>query len=473
MVGPNFHSPRAPHTTTFIEGHTLKKTVSTKAAGAGGKAQSFSTKETIPADWWHLFHSPTLNTLVEAGLANSPNLAASKAALMQAQANYAVQVGALWPSITGNFSAQRQRFSLSQFGGANATPVGSRIFNLFNANVSVSYMLDVFGGLRRQIESAGAQVDYQQFELEAALLTLSSNIVTTAITIASLKSQLQVTHQLITAQKKTLEIIKKQFNLGGVSQAQVLLQETQLAQTESTLMPLEQSLSANLHALSTLIGELPREKYLPTLKLETLHLPTDIPLTCPSFLVRQRPDIRAAEALLHAASAQIGVAVANMLPQITLTPSYGQQSIALSTLFQEKSTIWNVAGAVAQPIFKGGALIAQKNAAIAAFNQAAAEYRQTVLLAFQNVADTLRALEHDAQLLRALKKAELAAHASWVLTQKQLALGGADYLSLLIAQRTYQQAVISRIQAQAARYTDTSALFQALGGGWWNRREFL
>lgn len=469
MVGPDFHSPKAPNITSYIQGKSVKKTVAANAAGPAGKSQTFVYQETIPADWWHLFHSTEINALVAVGMANSPTLAASRAALAQAQANYSAQVGTLFPTVTGNFTAQRQRFSLSQFGGANATSIGSSIFNLYNANVSVAYVLDVFGGLRRQIESVGAQIDYQQFELEAANLTLSSNIVTTAITIASLKAQLKATHELIAAQKKTLAIVKQQFVMGAVAKSDVLLQENQLAQTQSTIMPIEQSLAVNLHGLSMLIGELPQENLLPKLTLETLHLPAAIPVSCPSLLVRQRPDIRAAEASLHAASAQIGVATANMLPQINLTGSYGQQSISLGNLFQGQNTIWNIAGGVAQPLFQGGTLIARKHAAVAAFNQAAAQYRQTVLTAFQNVADSLRALEHDAQLLKVLKTAELAAKDSLILTRKQFALGGVDYLALLITERAYQQAIISRIQAQASRYTDTAALFQALGGGWWNR----
>ena len=468
-VGPNFHSPKAPQTSSYIQGKPVKKTVAIKSAGAAGNSQTFIYGETIPADWWYLFHSKELNALVEAGMANSPTLAASKAALAQAQANYMAQVGTLFPAIGGNFTGQRQRFSLSQFGGANVTDVGSRIFNLFNTNVSVSYVLDVFGGLRRQIESSGAQVDFQAFELEAANLTLTSNIVTTAITIAALKAQIGATQQLIAAQKRTLTIVRQQFALGGVSKTEVLLQENQLAQTQSTLMPLEQNLAVNFHALSALVGGLPQEDFLQTFTLNKLHLPTNIPVSCPSSLVRQRPDVRAAEALLHGASAQIGVAIANMLPQINLTGFYGQQSISLSTLFQGKNNIWSIAGAAAQPIFQGGTLISRKRAAVAAFDQAAAEYRQTVLLAFQNVADALRALQHDAQLLSDLIRAEAAAKNSLFLARQQFGLGGVDYLSLLITERAYQQAVIGRIQAQAARYTDTAALFQALGGGWWNR----
>jgi len=397
------------------------------------------------------------------------HLAAAKAALIQAQENYSAQVGTLFPVVTGNFSAVRQRFSPNQFGGSSTGPIGSRIFNLFNTNVSVAYTLDVFCGLRRQIEAAGALVDNQQFELEAAFLTLSSNIVTTAITLASLKAQRDATHDLIKSQQNSLVLVKKQFELGGISKADVFLQENQLAQTQASLPPIEQGISENLHALSVLIGELPREQDLPVFDLNHLHLPTNIPLSCPSAFVRQRPDIRAAEALLHSASAQIGVATANMFPQITLNALYGQQSQTLSRLFKASNNIWTLGAAAAQPIFSGGTLTAQRRMAIAAYEQAAAQYKQTVLQAFQNVADTLRALQHDAQLLKAQRMAEITAQDSLNITRQQFRLGGINYLNLLIAERLYQQARISRIQAQAARYTDTAALFQALGGGWWNR----
>lgn len=465
-VGPNFHSPVAPQTKQFIHGHTPTKTAASPLSGKSGKAQYFKQNQKISAQWWRIYHSKELNHLIDTGLRNSPNLAAAKAALLQAQANYAVQFGNLFPAVAGSFTPQREKFSATEFGSSTA---GSNVFNLYTANVTVAYTLDVFGGIRRQIEAAGAQIDYQRFELEAAFLTLSSSIVTTAITIASLNGQIEATKQLIKTQENTLSIVRQQRGLGGASQADVLLQETTLEQTKATLPPLQQARAQSLHALSALIGELPQEDTLPKFNLSRLSLPKDIPLSCPSSLVRQRPDIRAAEATLHAASAQIGVAIANLFPQITLNGNYGWQSNVLGALFHRKHTIWDIAAEVAQPIFNGGALIAKKHAAIAAYQQAAAQYKQTVIQAFQNVADTLRALEHDALLLKAQQAAEASARASLTMTTKQFRLGGVSYLALLTAQRTYQQALISRIQAQAARYTDTAALFQALGGGWWNR----
>lgn len=467
MVGPNFHTPPSPNTDQYIQGQKIpQKIQGIPAAKAGGKAQSFHAGMSIPAQWWRMFHSEELNCLIETGLKNNPNVISLKAALKQAQQNYLAQVGNLYPSVTGNFDAERQRFSPSEFGSSSGN--GS-VFSLYNANVSVAYTLDLFGGIRRQIEAAGAQVDYQQFELEAAQLTLTANIVTTVITIASIRAQIQATNEIINTLQSSLTLTKKQFNLGSASEANVFAQENQLAQISASLPPLQQSLAQNLHLLSILIGELPTEKQLPNFNLASMHLPTDIPLSCPSLLTTQRPDIKASEALIHAASAQIGVATANMFPQITINGNYGVQSNTLGNLFQPQNIVWNITAGVAQPIFKGGTLVAQRRAAIAAFEQAAANYKQTVLQAFQNVADTLRALEHDALSLKEQQLAETTARKSFILTKQQFELGSVNYLNLYTAQQAYQQAKINRIKAQASRYTDTAALFQALGGGWWNR----
>jgi NodT family efflux transporter outer membrane factor (OMF) lipoprotein len=414
-----------------------------------------------------LFHSEKLNCLIEAGIDHSPNLKAAKYALKEAQATLYAQVAStLLPAFSGQFSGERERFSSSTFGVNNP---GNDVFNLFNASVNVSYTLDFFGGLRRQIEAFDAQVDYELYLLESAYLTLAANIATTAITIASLEAQIGATHALIKAQVSQLKIIQQQFRLGGVSRADVLSQQSQVAQTEATLPPLQQSLAQNQHALSVLIGEFPSDDELPTIRLSDLTLPKNIPIGLPSFLVRQRPDIRASEALLHAASAQIGVATANMYPQFTLTGNYGWQSTILQHLFKPDAKTWMLLGTFTEPIFNGGALLAKKRAAVYAYKQALAQYQQTVLQGFQNVADSLRALQHDALELKAQKEAEVAAKRSLFLIQNQFRLGGQSYLSLLNAQRQYQQAIIGRIRAQAARYTDTVALFQSLGGGWWNQ----
>lgn len=466
MVGPNFHPPALPQVQRYTETPLPAKTVRTPKAGKSGKAQTYEVGKDISAEWWLLFHSRALNVLINAGIANSPTLSAAYAALRQAQENFNVQVGnSMLPAFSAGLGGQRQLFSgLSVDNGSS-----SAIFNLFNANVNVSYTLDVFGGARRQIEALGAQVDLQQFELIAAYLTLTANIVTTSVTIASLQAQIDATRALIHSEQGQLDIIKKQYRLGGVSYENVLTQQTLVEQTRATLPTLQKNLSFNLHGLSVLVGAYP-EGRLPILKLDALNLPTKLPVSLPSNLVRQRPDVRASEASLHAASAQIGVATANLFPQFNITGAYGWVATTPAALFGTSTNVWNIASQITQPIFHGGALLAQRRAAIAAYEQACAQYRQAVLLAFQNVADSLRAIETDARALLAFKRAEIAAKNNLTLTTDQYHLGGVSYLNLLTAQQQYQQTVLNRIQAQAARYTDTAALFQSLGGGWWNKK---
>jgi NodT family efflux transporter outer membrane factor (OMF) lipoprotein len=445
------------------------RTASTPSAGKAGKAQTFvaTTAESIPADWWHLFHSPQINDLVVMGLQNSPNLAAAYAALRAAQEALNAQIGnSLFPAVDAGLFAQRQRSSGVSIAGVENAPV---IFNLFNATVNVSYTLDVFGGARRQIEALCAQVNYQQFQLIAAWLTLTANIVTTAISVASYQAQIEATHALLKAQVGQLRILESQFALGGISRENVLTQETLVNQTRATLPPLEKSLAQSQHALSVLVGHYPSDR-MPTPRLDDITLPGKLPVSLPSTLVRQRPDVRAAEALLHAATASIGVATANLFPQFTISGNYGWLASTPSGLFNQLSNTWSIMGTITQPVFHGGALFAARRQAIAVFQQTCAQYRQVVLQAFQNVADTLRALETDARALNAQKRAENSALANLNLTQKQYRLGGASYLSLLNAQQQYQSIRIAVVQAQATRYSDTAALFQALGGGWWHER---
>jgi len=468
MLGPDFKSPKPPQTKRYTATPLPAKTASLRSAGQAGQAQSFAMGQDLPADWWTLFHSKELNQLIQQGLENSPNLAAAQAALVQAREAVNVQVGStLYPALSAQMSATRQKFSDETFGINNGN---NPIFNLFNPSLSISYTLDTFGAARRQIEALRAQVDYQTYLLQASYLTLTSNIATTAITAASFRAQIEATRQLIDLQAKTLGIIQRQFRLGGAAGADVLTQKTALAQTRASLPPLEQNLAKSLHVLAVLIGTLPSEARLPLLRLEQLHLPKRLPLRLPSVLAKQRPDIQASEALLHAASAQIGVATANLYPQLTLSGNYGWESDVASSLFKPHTLAWAFGGQILQPVFNGGALMAKKRQAIAAYEQAEAQYRQTVLQAFQNVADTLRAIENDAEAFRAQREAELAAQNSLRLTQQQYHLGGVSYLSLLTAQRQYQSTQIGRIQAQASRYNDTVALFQALGGGWWPKK---
>lgn len=465
MVGPDFHAPASPVVHRYTAHPMSQKTVHTNAPGNSGRTQTFVQTQDIPSQWWALFHSKEINTLVQRGIAHSPTLAAAYASLRQAQENLYAQIGnTMFPAFNAQVGYQRQLFNSAGLGGS----LGSSIFDLYNANVTVSYNLDVFGGARRQIETFSAQVDYQQFLLIAAYLTLTSNIVTTAVNVAAFESKIKMTKALIKNQEEQLSIIKKQLHVGGVSEENVLTQATLVEQTKATLPPLLQQLAQARHALDVLVGDLPN-KPIPSINLDKLNLPARLPVSMPSSLVRQRPDVRASEALLHAANANVGVATANLFPQFSLTGNYGWQGAPPSTLFGTSTNVWSYGLQIVQPIIHGGALLAQRRAAIDAFQQAFAQYKQTVLQGFQNVADTLRALQNDAATLKAQNLAVKAAYKNYRLTKNQYHLGGVSYLNLLTAQLQYQQTSLARIQAQASRYNDTVALFQSLGGGWWNQ----
>lgn len=465
-VGPDYHAPEAPNTKSYTAGTLPGETTAT--SGTGGAVQRFVSGQEIPAQWWTLFHSEPLDQLIRQALQDSPTLASTQATLREAQENLRAQYGAaLSPSVDASLSASRERIS----GAAQGQPRAiNNVFNLYNASVNVSYSLDLFGGARRELEALQSQVNYQRFQLEGAYLTLSANIVTAAVQEASLRAQIQAAQDILAAQEKQLDVVNRQFELGAVSHPDVLAQRTQVAQTRTILPPLEKSLAQTRHLLAVFSGKLPSEAALPEFNLEEIQLPQDLPVSLPSALVRQRPDVRAAEALLHQASAQVGVATAGMFPQLTLTGSYGRESNQSRNLFSNGTpAIWNLGAALLQPIFHGGELSAKRRAAIAAYDQAQAQYRQTVLQAFENVADVLRALEADANSLKAQVDAEGAARDALDVTQKQFQLGAVSYLTLLNAERAHQQTLSTLAQAQAARYADTAALFQALGGGWWNR----
>ncbi len=463
MLGPNFSAPEPPKVTDYTEKKNPSKTVS--ASGPGGQQQSFFSNKEIPSLWWELYHSHEINQLIRTGLANNPSLAAASASLRQAQESLKEQIGnSMWPSIDFVDNIERQRYSTIQIGFPNRVST----FNIFYTSFNLSYTLDVFGGSRRQIEALRANVDYQEFEVIAAYLTLTSNIVTTSISLASFQAQIEETTRLIQAEQLVLDLLIKQYRLGGVSKQNILTQQTLLEQSKATLPPLQRSLSQAKHTLSTLVGEFP-DKPLPSIHLDLLKLPTELPISLPSNLVRQRPDVRASEALLHAACAQVGVATANLFPQFTISANEGWVNSAWANLYGVKNNIWSGSGLLSQPIFHGGALMAQRRAAIAAYEQSAAQYKQTVLQAFKNVADVLSGLVEDARTLKAQINAEEATRSSLSLTRKQYRLGAVNYISLLNAQQQYQQTRINRIQAQVTRYNDTAALFQALGGGWWNK----
>jgi NodT family efflux transporter outer membrane factor (OMF) lipoprotein len=464
-VGPDFQSPEPPKTTSYTMSPIPQQTVEIK--GQENKTQKFLFADNIRRQWWTLFECEPLNRLIRQGLQNSPTLQAAQASLRQAEENLKGGMGGFFPAVDAQLSGSRQKESKAS-SGLNTPPP---IFNLFNTSLNVSYSPDIFGALRHQVEALEAQVDFQQFELEAAYLTLTSSIVITAIQEASLRCQIDVTKELIASQEKQLRIIKQQLQLGAASETDILAQEVLIGQTRATLPPLEISLAQTRHALAILVGSLPSEANLPYFRLENIHLPTDLPITLPSHLVQNRPDIKAAEALLQQANAQIGVAKANMFPQFTLTGSIGGIASQPHSLFAGSSNVWTIASQLLQPIFRGGAMIAKENASIAAYEQAFASYRQMVLKSFQQVTDVLQALVEDAKTFKTLEASEKAAYRSLKISQKQYQLGAVSFLMLLNAERQYQQTQIARIKAETTRYMDTAALFQALGGDCFSHRQ--
>ena len=352
-----------------------------------------------------------------------------------------------------------------------ATANGTFLYNLYAAQLNVSYTPDVFGANRRQVESLDAQASIQRFQLEATYITLATNVVSAAVTEASLRGQIAATKEIIDQDTKALRILKDQFRLGYAMRIDVAAQEAALAQAEATLPPLEKAFEQNRDLLRVLVGNLPNEDIAEKFDLDSIQLPQELPVSLPSKIIDQRPDVRAAEEAIRSANAQVGVAIANRLPQFSITGSYGATSTMWSSLFSPAGAFWTIVGGVSQPIFDGGTLLHRERAADEALMQAAYQYRSTVLTGYQNVADTLHAVVSDADALKADFASEEAAKVTLDLTHKQQQVGYVDYLTLIQAELAYQQAKLTLVQAQAARLGDAAALFQALGGGWWNRKD--
>ncbi len=466
-VGPNFKAPPAPAGPGFVPPARLAAPTTAAPVG-GGDAQSFVTGLDIPGQWWTLFRSPELNDLIEQALAHNPTLEAAQASLRQANEAVAAQRGALFPSVSAGYQVTREKSSGVEFG---VPSLGSFLFTLNSASVNVAYTIDAFGGVRRQIESLHAQADYERYALEASYLTLTANVVTAAVTEASLREQIAATEAIAHDQQQQLNITQKRFEAGGTSRADVLQQQASLQSTLASLPPLRTQLAQERTLLATYVGILPADYQGAPFSLDALTLPVDLPLSVPSKFVEQRPDVQQYQALLHQSVAQIGVATANMLPQLTLQASGGADALNFSNLFGPGTVIWSLIGGATQPIFKGGQLLHQRRAAVAAAQVAAANYKATVLNAFQNVANTLYALQGDADTLAADVLAERSAADSLALVEVQYKAGGASFLQVLTAQQNHQTAAIALVKARAQRFADTAALFQALGGGWWNRND--
>ena len=463
-VGPDFKAPAPPEARTYLPGPLP---ASTAAAGVdGGDVQRFVGELDIPGQWWTLFRSAELNALIAEALNHSPTLAAAQAALRQANENVAAEVGSLYPSASAAVSSERQRASGAVFGSPTAF-----LYTLNSASVSVSYALDVFGGVRRQIEQLRALADYQRYVAEASYLTLTANVVTAALNEASLRAQLAATLAIARAQQDQVDILQKRIAAGGASGADLLQQQATLATTLASLPPLRTELAQQRNQLATYVGTTPAAYDRAAFTLDGVTLPADLPVSLPSRLVEQRPDVQEQTALLHAATANIGVATANMLPQLSLSASYGGAARRMSDVFSAGNRTWTLLGSGLQPIFRGGQLLHQRRAAVAAAQQAAASYQVTVLNAFQQVANTLVALQGDADAVVADAAAQQAAAGSLAIVRSQFHSGGVSYVQVLLAEQAEQSTAIALVRARAQRFSDTAALFQALGGGWWNRAD--
>ncbi len=465
-VGPTFHRPEAPKATRY----TPQISADTTAASPvpGGEAQHWVASMDITGQWWMRFRSGALDALVDDALRRNPDVAAAQAALRAAWENVYAQRGAYFPEVDGSANTTRQNVAKDL---ASPAASGNGLFNLTTAQVSVTYAPDLWGGTRRQVEALMATANEQRFELEATYLTLTTNLVNGAIGEASLRAQIQATQSMIQAQTRMLFILQRQQALGDVPEAAVAAQVAVLEQSRAALPPLQKQLAQQRDLLAALSGRTPDEDMAAQFTLDSLHLPTDLPLSLPAQLVEQRPDVRAAEEQLHAASAEVGVAIANRLPNLQIDGNFGRASEKAGALFKAGNGFWSLGATLTQPLFDGGSLKHKQRAVQAAYAQAAAQYRSVVIGAMQNVADTLHAIQSDADAMVAANRAERAAARSVQIAQRQLALGDISESTMLATELAWQQTTLALVQAQAARYADTVALFQALGGGWWHRKD--
>jgi NodT family efflux transporter outer membrane factor (OMF) lipoprotein len=458
-AGPDFRRPESTPVATYTPSPQPTETVASR--GPGGAAQHFVQVESIGGAWWREFGSAELDQLVQQALQDSPTLVQARARLEQAQQDYRAQAGGTeWPQVNGSLNVTREKVNPAAFiGGALLGNRATPPFTLYEAQVNVSYSLDLFGANRRTLEGLAAGIEYQQYELDAARLTLAGNVVTSAIRRASLAAQIDLSERLLAEQTQQLQITEKRYRAGGIAESDLLSQRSQVEQTRASIPSLRVQLAQADHQLAVYLGHTPAQGTPRVPDLDTLKLPTELPLTVPAKLAWQRPDIRASEALLHQASASVGVATANLYPQITLTGSVGPDGTQLSNLVN----VWSIGAGLTQPLFHGGQLRARLRSAQDAYEVAAATYRQTVLQGLQQVADSLRALEQDAIQLAARDEARRDAEASAHVAERRYEAGGLSQLSLLDAQRQELQTALDRTVVQAQRLSDSAALYQALG----------
>jgi NodT family efflux transporter outer membrane factor (OMF) lipoprotein len=483
-VGPDYHRPSVEPGANYAP--QAMPTTTTAAPGPAGDAQHFQMGRDIPFAWWTQLGSPQLDRLVDKALQANPSIESAQAALRQAQEYVVAQQGFFYPTVGADFNAERQKLDGNNGGNSPGVqgngsvistyqnPAGPTYnapvtYNFYTAQLVLGYTPDVFGGNRRQVESLRAQADSLRFQMEATYITLASNVVGAAIQAASLRSQIAATRDYIDQNTHALDILHRQFAAGYVMRLDVAAQESALAQARQLLPPLQKQLDQTRDLIRALCGGFPGDAADDEFDLSALHLPSELPLSLPSTLIEQRPDVRAAEENLHSASAQVGVAVANRLPQFTITGAVGGTASKVNRMFSPGGPFWNLIGDIAQPLFDGGTLLHRERAADEGLRLAAAQYRLAVITATQNVADTLHAIESDADALAAASDAEQAARTMRDVTREQHRLGYVSMLSLLSAEESYQQALVTLILARTNRYGDTAALFQALGGGWWQR----
>ena len=462
-VGPDFQRPVIDAPTRYTAAPTVSRTVASQVAG--GAAQALVLGGDVQGQWWTLFGSPELDALVRTALRDSPNLEAARDSLRAAQERTLQQQGALFPQLSGSLSRTRAEAPESYLGIPGQAP----LYSAYQAQLGLSYTLDIWGGLRRAVESQRAAADMQRFELEQAVLGLSTGVVAAVVQAASLDGQIAAQQQLIGFERQQLTTVRQQFELGAATGTDVATQEAQLAQAQTTLVPLQTQAVQARDQISAYLGTEASQVTIPEFDLDRLTLPQAVPVSVPGALLAQRPDIRAAEAMLHQQTAALGVAIAARLPNVTLTAGVGTEAGDIHQMFSPTNGLWSVVNQATQPIFDAGQLLHAQRAQRAALDQAAAQWRQTVVVAFQNTADTLTALQNDAVALRYALDAQDAAARGLSLAGLQFKLGGVSYLSVLTAEQTYQATVITLIRARAARFADTVALFQALGGGWWHR----
>jgi len=463
-VGPDYQRPPPPAVQSYTATPLPNRTTE-----AEGKSQSFAPGQDLPAQWWRLFRSDKLDGLVTQALANNPSLASARAALRQAHELTEAQRTAFFPLLTGQASQLRAKNAANTI--APVTQSVDPYYSLSTAQLTLSYAPDIWGATRRAVEQSEATEAGTRFQMEATYLTLSSNVVVTAIGNASLRAQLDATRRLIAIAHELTGKLESQRKIGTASELDLLAQRAAEAQVAATLTPLQKQLAQSRDALAVLLGTTPSELPDDVIGLDELTLPEQVPLSLPSTVIEQRPDVRQAEENLHAASAAVGIAIANMLPQFDITGTLGSEGYRPSQLFTPGNGFWSIGGSLTQTLFDAGALLHKRRAADAALDQAGADYRLSVLGAVQNVADSLEAIRSDSDGLKATGDAEQAARKSWELAKRQREIGMTNLVMLLNAEQTYQQAEIALVAARAARLSDTAGLFQALGGGWWNRAE--